>query len=137
MSDQNKSIRKLPAFQNEAVYVVDDDDSVRTSLCFMLATLGLKKCSPFARRDDFLSAAPELSPGCIILDVNMNGTPLAAFQSGLKTLNRRWRVLLMSGSHERETVEAAIVGGALAFIEKPFSEEDLLKALEGCFASLQ
>ena len=55
------------------VYVVDDDESVRHSLEFLLDVAEIRVRS-FASADAFLKSAPPLSGACVVTDVRMPGT---------------------------------------------------------------
>lgn len=52
------------------VYLVDDDEAVRSALTLLLETVGLTVRS-FASPDAFLNQVANLSPGCLISDIRM------------------------------------------------------------------
>ena len=111
------------------IYIVDDDDLVRISLEAVLKSEGFNT-TVFSSGESFFAAAPELEPGCVLLDVkmmDMNGLQvLTALQGRLEHL----AVIIMSGHGDIAMALQAIRLGALDFIEKPFSFDTILLALE-------
>src|SRR6478672_11120728 len=55
------------------VYVIDDDQSARDSLEFLLDVAGIRVRS-FASADAFLGSSPPLAGACVVTDVRMPGT---------------------------------------------------------------
>ncbi|KLI62910.1 response regulator transcription factor [Aurantiacibacter marinus] len=111
------------------IYLVDDDDSVRRSVGFMLKTSGYK-VDTFASGDEFLAAASRLEPGCILLDVRMPGTDGIEVQTELKKLGITSPVTIMTGHGDIGMAVTAMKAGACDFIEKPFEKHTLIQALE-------
>lgn len=113
------------------VLVVDDDEAMRRSVAFLLASVGLAS-ELFADAEAFLAAHPvdgELRPGCLLLDVRMPG------MSGMQLL-RLWSarpssvpVILLTGHGDVPMAVAALKAGAEDFIEKPFNDQQLLDAV--------
>ena len=64
------------------VFVVDDDPSVRSSLKFLLSTVGLRS-EPFKSADSFLNRTPPDVPSCLVLDVRLPGLSGLDFQREL------------------------------------------------------
>jgi two-component system response regulator FixJ len=117
------------------VYIVDDDRHVRLSLSFQLSTLDYQ-AAPYASADDFLAATHYLSPGCILLDIRMAGTDGIEALHELARLELDWPVIMMTGHAEVPLAVAAMKGGAIELLEKPFEEDLLLAALDRGFAKL-
>jgi two-component system response regulator DctR len=114
------------------VVVVDDDESVRQSLTALLESVGLTARS-FARPIDVLQAPLE-RPGCVVLDLRMPG------MGGLDTFERlRARfpdvpIVFITGHGEVSTAVRAMKAGALDFLEKPFSHQELLDRVQEALA---
>jgi len=68
------------------VFVVDDDASVRSSLKFLLSTVGLQVES-FGSADTFLHRKPPDAPSCLVLDVRLPGVSGLDFQTELAKAN--------------------------------------------------
>lgn len=117
------------------VYVVDDDRDVRRSLSYMLAASDTRS-HPFGSGADFLDAVPDLSPGCILLDLRM--PTMDGFQVMAELARRAidWPIIVMTGHGEVPVAVRAMKQGAVDFIEKPFSEEALLGCLATAFKLL-
>jgi two-component system, LuxR family, response regulator FixJ len=110
------------------VHIVDDEESVRSSLAFLLGAAG------FAVRTHqsataFLEAAPGIRNGCLVTDLRMpdlDGVQL------LKALNERGAMLpaiVVTGHGDVQMAVEAMKNGALDFIEKPFSDEVLIASI--------
>jgi two-component system response regulator FixJ len=110
------------------VHVVDNDPAVRRSLERLLQTAGFKTAiyeTPFA----LLETIPELTEGCILLDVRMPGMDGVELQRQLEMKGVRLPIILMTGLADVETAVQAMKSGAFDFLEKPFNDERLLKAI--------
>jgi two-component system response regulator FixJ len=115
------------------VHVVDDDAAVRRSLERLLDAAGLRVISydtPFA----FLDAALGLSPGCVLLDIKMPGMDGLELQALLLKENIPMPIIVMTGQGDVQSAVRAMKAGALDFLEKPYSDEFLLNAIESALA---
>ena len=110
------------------VYLVDDDDGVRSSVGFMLKTSGYT-VETFTSGDEFLRVAAKLEPGCILLDVRMPGTDGLEVQAELNRQGVTHPVTVMTGHGDIAMAVAAMKEGANDFIEKPFEKHTLIQAL--------
>lgn len=111
-----------------SIYIVDDDRDVRQSLAFMLGTSG-HRASAFAEGEAFLSALPDLEPGCVLIDVRMPGMDGLGVLGALQQACRDWPVLVMTGHGDTDIAVQALRSGAHDFLEKPFEEELLLECI--------
>lgn len=117
------------------VYIIDDDRDVRVALGLELRSLGIRS-RPFASAGDFLEELPHLSPGCLLLDIRMPGKNGIELLAELAHRDTRWPVVMMTGHGEVMTAVQAMKLGALEFLEKPFSPDEMMAALEKGFAAL-
>lgn len=117
------------------VYIVDDDDSVRRSVGFMLKTSGLKVQS-FTSGVEFLKEAKKLDPGALLLDIRMPEMDGLEVQAELNERGVTFPVIVMTGHGDVEVAVRAMKGGALDFIEKPFDKAVVLESLEEAFDRL-
>lgn len=111
------------------VHVVDDDAAVRRSLERLLDAAGFRAVSyetPMA----FLASAPGLSSGCVLLDVWMPGMDGLTLQARLAKLDNHLPVVVMTAQGDVQTAVRAMKAGAVDFIEKPYDDEVLVKAIE-------
>ncbi|GAB2176977.1 response regulator FixJ [Dongia sp. agr-C8] len=114
---------------NAVVHVIDDDESVRHALAFLLATSGIP-VRVHESGDAFLETVDGLQPGCILTDIRMPGTDGLALQRRLTELGINLPVIVMTGHGDVPMAVEAMKGGAVDFIEKPFDDAVLLKAIQ-------
>jgi RNA polymerase sigma factor (sigma-70 family) len=110
------------------VFVVDDDPSVRSSLKFLLSTVGLHVES-FDSSDAFLHKKPSDAPSCLVLDVRLPGLSGLDFQRELAARNARIPIIFLTGHGDIPMSVRAMKAGAIEFLTKPFRDQDLLDAV--------
>ena len=110
------------------VFVVDDDPSVRSSLKFLLSTVGLQVES-FASADAFLLKKSPDAPSCLVLDVRLPGLSGLDFQRELAARNARIPIIFLTGHGDIPMSVRAMKAGAVEFLTKPFRDQDLLDAV--------
>lgn len=118
------------------VHVVDDDEAVRRSVALLLESFGHHTAS-YDSAETLLAALPTLAPGCAIIDIRMPGMDGLALQQELKQRNCRMPVIVVTGHADVTLAVRAMKAGAIDFIEKPYSENDLIRAVTGALARLQ
>jgi two-component system response regulator FixJ len=118
------------------VHLVDDDESIRRSVSFMLRTSGYV-VKTYASGVDFLKEANDASPGCILLDVMMPQVDGIEVQRRLRAQGIFWPVIVMTAHGDVAVSVQAMKGGAADFIEKPFEKAVLLGAIEDGFGRLE
>jgi FixJ family two-component response regulator len=113
---------------HKLVSVVDDDESVRESLPDLLRSFGLE-VRPFSSAEAFLASDSLERTGCLVLDVAMPG--MSGFELQQELARRRHDIpIVFITAHSVETVRPRVLDrGAVACLFKPFSETDLLKAV--------
>jgi RNA polymerase sigma factor (sigma-70 family) len=110
------------------VFVVDDDPSVRSSLKFLLSTVGLEVES-FDSADSFLHNKPPDAPSCLVLDVRLPGLSGLDFQRELAARKIRIPIVFLTGHGDIPMSVRAIKAGAVEFLTKPFRDQDMLDAV--------
>ena len=118
------------------VYIIDDDQQVRQSTCFLLRSHDYQ-CRTFADGEAFLGELDRLEPGCVLLDIFMPGSSGLDVQADLARRAGELPVIAMSGHTDADLVRSALDRGAVEMLEKPFAEESLLAALENGFEKLE
>ena len=116
------------SYQNQPVYVVDDDIAVRRSLQFLLSTAGFTSW-PFSCSFDFLDNLPNLRPAPILLDINMPEIDGMDLLSELSNREIKWPVIVMTGDANISVAVQAIKNGAVDLLEKPLDVHLLEAAL--------
>jgi FixJ family two-component response regulator len=110
------------------VFVVDDDPSVRSSVKFLLSTVGLRVES-FESADSFLQKSLPDLPSCLVLDVRLPGLGGLEFQRELAARNIRIPIIFVTGHGDIPMSVRAMKAGAVEFLTKPFRDQALLDAI--------
>jgi len=121
---------------SKLVHVVDDEDSIRRSLDFLLRAAGFR-VEKWENGEAFLKGADRALPACVLLDVRMPGMDGLQVQGEMATRGLNLPVIVLTGHGDISTAVRAMQGGAIDFLEKPFNRERLLQALETGFAQLE
>ncbi len=120
--------------QPEAVvYVVDDDDSFRDSLTWLVESMGFD-VRAFASARAFLEDYRGDCPGCLVLDVRMRGMNGVELLEILPEKHIKIPTIIMSAFGDVPTAVRAMKAGAVEFLEKPFSDQALLDQIERAVA---
>lgn len=110
------------------ISVVDDDESVRESLPDLLKEFGFD-AQAFSSAEDFLASDWVNRTNCLILDVAMPGMTGPDLQREL-TRRRQEIPIVFITAHRDEAVRPRLLAeGAVECLFKPFTEADLLEAL--------
>ena len=118
-----------PADLQATVYVVDDDASIRESLCSLLRSAGMR-VEVFASALDFLNQHTLHSFACVVLDVRMPGLDGFGVQDRLLAMGQDIPIIFITGHGEVPLAVRAMRAGAIDFLNKPFQDTDLLNAIE-------
>jgi FixJ family two-component response regulator len=111
------------------VYVVDDDDSVRSALASLLRSIDLE-VEAFHSAEAFLAAPKGVGPACLVLDVRLRGQSGLALQKSLQSTERpSMPVVFMTGYGDIAMTVEAMKAGALDFLTKPFRDQDMIDAV--------
>ncbi len=114
---------------NPTVFVVDDDQAMRTSLQWLIESTGMQ-VKTFESADAFLSNYYPGRAGCLLLDVRMPGMSGLELQSYLAREGYQLPVIIITGHGDVGMAVKAMRAGAMDFIEKPFHDEDLLRSIQ-------
>lgn len=115
------------------VFVVDDDLAVRHSMCWLLESAGLL-VETYETAQAFLQAYQPKRPGCLVLDVRMPGLSGLDLQDQLQAQHTILPIIIITGHGDVPMAVRALKGGAIDFIEKPFSEQLLLDRIHQAIA---
>jgi FixJ family two-component response regulator len=116
------------------ICIIDDDESVRRALGRLIRSVGLS-VEIFATAEEFLEAPEPPVPRCLILDVHLPGLSGLELQERLKAEGRVIPVVFITAYREDQVRQQALAAGAIAFLEKPFAEQQLLDALDQAVGS--
>ena len=115
--------------RESVVYIVDDDASVRESLCWLLESENFKTRG-FASALEFLDAYEPDWHGCVALDVRMPGMSGLELQEQLLQRGNRLPIIMITGHADVPMAIRAMKAGASDFIEKPYSDELVLESIQ-------
>ena len=112
------------------IAIVDDQAALREATENLLKSAGLKAVS-FASAEDFLQATPLNGAGCLILDVRLPGMSGLELQQHLAADGIHVPIVFITAQEDSDGQmrAQALRSGALAFLRKPFNDEDLLNAV--------
>ena len=111
------------------IAVVDDDASLRTALSRWLRSVGWQAVA-FASAEAFLQSDPQLSVGCLVLDVELPGMSGVALLDHLEALGSTLPVIVITGREDILTRLRATQMDVVAYLRKPLDERALLQALQ-------
>lgn len=114
--------------EKPVVYVVDDDLSVRKAMERLLRSAG-HEVKTFASALEFLDSSHADAPGCLVLDIKMPKLGGLELQERLAEKGISFPVVFVTGHGTVPASVRALKAGAMDFIEKPFKDTELLKAV--------
>jgi two-component system, LuxR family, response regulator FixJ len=107
------------------VFVVDDDDAVRTSLRLLLKSVGLP-VETYASAQEFLDGYDPERAGALVLDIRMPGMSGLELQQKLNETHAMVPIVFITGHGDVPMAVEAMQHGAVDFIQKPFRDQDLI-----------
>ena len=117
------------------ISIVDDDHSVRESLARLIRSVGFG-VQVFGSAEEFLGAPTGRLADCLILDIRMPGMSGLDLQEQLAVTDRELPVIFITAHGSDQGVRArALAAGAVDYLLKPLSEEEVLHALDAALSS--
>ena len=117
----------------ETVYLIEDDPSVRESICDLLDSAGIGSLW-FSSAEEFLAQFNSGVQGCLVLDVRLPGMSGIELQALLVEKRIALPIIVMTAHADVPMVRQALKSGAVEFLTKPFSDEELLASIHQAFA---
>lgn len=121
---------------SRTVYVIDDDREARISLHMVLRSAEIRG-RPFGSASDFLESLPDLTPGCLIVDLRMPSMDGIGLLVELERRGIDWPAIIVTGDPDVSAAVAALRLGVVDLLEKPYDQTELLDAIERCFLRCQ
>ena len=115
------------------VFVVDDDEAVRDSLALLLRSVELAVAT-FSSANEFLDSYDPAAPGCLILDVRLPGMSGLELQQRLADDGADLPIVFITGHGDVPMAVRAMRRGAVDFLQKPFSDQQLLDRVQQALA---
>lgn len=119
--------------ESTTVFVVDDDPGVRKSISWLLEGEALQ-VRAYASPTELLSDLTPHDRGCIISDFRMPEMNGLELQTAIRANGIRLPLIVITGFADVETCRRAFHAGALDFLEKPVSNEQLLSRVQEAIA---
>jgi FixJ family two-component response regulator len=110
----------------QMVAVVDDDESIQSSLPKALQSVGLRAVS-YVCAEDLLSSGRLDEIGCVITDLRMPGMSGLELQAKLAEKGLRMPIVFVTAHGDARERAQAMQAGAVAFLDKPFDDNLLLE----------
>ena len=114
--------------EGPVIYIVDDDVRVTAALSRLVRTGGFHP-ETFSSVQEFLDHFRPDLPGCIVLDVALGDWNGLDLQRRLKAEGSVHPIIFISGESELYTSVQAMKAGAVDFLVKPVSADDLFQAI--------
>lgn len=115
--------------RSPVVFIVDDDEAVRSSLRLLLKSVGLVP-SALASAREFLDKYDPAQPGCLVLDVRMPEMSGLELQEQLNLKGAVLPVIFITGHGDVPMAVEAMQAGAFDFLQKPFRDQDLIDRIQ-------
>lgn len=129
-----KVVNLPPVNSIALISVVDDDESVRESLLGLLRSVGFK-VNVFISAEAFLKSDQFTNTDCLILDLKMPGMGGIGLRRHLEKLGHEIPVIFISAHGDEETRKQVLTEGVVAFLIKPFNEDELLNAIQSALGA--
>jgi len=114
------------------IAVVDDDESVRSATVDLLLSLGFA-CEAFESAEAYLKSDAGNRMSCLILDVGMPGLGGLELQQLLTDQGRLVPIIFITSFPSGRVRRQAIKGGAICYLPKPNSDDELLRCIRLAF----
>jgi FixJ family two-component response regulator len=110
------------------ISVVDDDESIRRTTTFLIESFGFQAVA-FESAGDLLESGLLPDTCCLIVDVQMPGMNGLELQSELAAAGCHIPIIFITAHEDKVSRGRAMQAGAVAFLAKPFSDEQLLQSV--------
>ncbi len=118
--------------QHPTAYVVDDDESIRTLWRWLMESNGIA-VKTFATAAEFIESYRNGSAGCLVLDLRLPGMSGLELQEYLNGRDIEIPIVFVTGHGDVPTAVSALKGGAVDFIQKPFSHREVVAIIANAF----
>ena len=118
--------------QAPTAYIVDDDESIRTLWRWLMESNGIA-VKTFATAAEFIESHRNVGAGCLVLDLKLPGMSGLELQEYLHRRSIEIPIVFVTGHGDVPAAVSALKGGAVDFVQKPFSYRDVLSVIEKAF----
>jgi len=117
------------------VHIVDDDSAIRDSLSILMKSVGFDSMT-YASAEVFLDKVEFERPGCLVVDVRMQGMSGLELQQLLNEKGIKLPVIIITGHGDIPMAVQAMREGAAEFLEKPYDNEVLIARIRQCLVDV-
>jgi len=110
------------------ISIIDDDESVRRTTTLLIESFGFRAAA-FESAEMFLRSGQRHDTSCLIVDVQMPGMNGLELQGHLAAEGCRIPIIFITAYDSNESRRRAMQAGAVAFLGKPFIDEQLLRTI--------
>lgn len=118
---------------NRTIFLVDDDEAVCHALSVLLESSGFNVMT-FLCAETILEMEEGAMEGILLLDQHMKGMTGLELQAELTKCGIVLPIIFITGHMDEQINVGAVKAGAIKFLEKPFSSEDLLESISEAFS---
>ena len=118
--------------QHPTAYVVDDDESIRTLWRWLMESNGIA-VRTFATAEEFIESYRNGGAGCLVLDIKLPDMSGLELQEYLNGRDIEIPIVFVTGHGDVPAAVSALKGGAVDFIQKPFSHREVLAIIANAF----
>jgi len=115
-----------PGVAGNFIAIIDDDESIRRTTTRLIESFGFRAAA-FESAEMFLTSGQLHDTSCLIVDVRMPGMTGLQLQSELAAADCRIPIIFITAYEDKESHRRAMQAGAVAFLAKPFTDEQLLQ----------
>jgi FixJ family two-component response regulator len=112
----------------QAVFVVDDDESMRVALGYLFQSMNLPVKAFSSAAELLNSKLPDIA-SCLVLDIRLPGVSGLEFQDVLAKAGIHIPIIFITGHGDIPMTVKAMKAGAVDFLTKPFRDQDMLDAV--------
>jgi FixJ family two-component response regulator len=118
----------------DVISIVDDNESVREATKGLVRSLGYEAAT-FSSAEEFIQSEHIKGTWCLITDVQMPGMTGVDLQDYLIARGYRTPIVFITAYPERQIRDRALKAGAVGFLKKPFSDEQLIACLSAALGT--
>lgn len=135
MKPEEHAMIESPLSQTQAptVFVVDDDAAARHSARELVRAHGMA-AEEFSSAEEFLAAYDPSRPGCMVLDLRMEGLGGLALQERLNEMQAQIPVIVITAHADVPSTVLAMRRGAVTLMQKPYAGSELWEHIQEALA---
>ena len=136
VAGRKRNMRESNRVEGARISIVDDDESMREAINTLVGSVGLS-AEGFSSAEEFLNSGACQVCDCLILDIRMPGLSGLELQRRLNADNSHVPIVFMTAHYSEEDRIRAMEAGAVDFLSKPFTEKELLNAIDASLAIIK